>query len=818
MLSRGRPCLRRRLSAVLDTVATGPDEPLLFLYPRWAAPALRQRRPISSLKSIESPARKCQASSPPFRPVNRPGPSLSRHSCRWISNNSARTPDSTPVSSPLSNKQNAQISEENVTRSDALAGNAGDRFAADKKQSGNSLADAENTASLRPLRGFALTRARRTQKSLQENQNRSREVKSSTLTPTQRYNRNTSLRDQKKLRARAYMKDQYRKRSWPYIDKAWFDTKDVMEEVQHNVRTRARARTKQKEIYVAEETLALFAGVNQHTFQENIWHIPINNGCRVQVLPARENKGLLRRVILSGTERVLELVEGQFTRAQSSQETGDPLADIHKPLVPICSSRGAMERSKDSVPLIRGIWCFQEDWKARLTFDEVMLARPLVTSVKDFNEHVEDVTSSRLPFLNEKAMNSSKTPELERITKHLLKLFDSNHKYISTAALHLALEFLCQHELISSARHLCFRAEHVATANTYNILLKAAAQRQDVRVFRHLIREMGRVHLSPNSETWLTLLSALVKPSEKAELIGHMVQYGYMSDINTIQGALQQTIQDSLLVHLDSGKDIDAFIDLMANTYGANWFNPSLMGQMFNTLARLKDYASLKRLVQICLDRKIPLDGHAINALVVAFRSDVFTAVRYILKCLEVPWFQSSREQWELLFLAAFKRRHYNICLVLWRYACMYRVVTQKMKQTVLVSLCRNAYAKKTNELSTLWNIDAGKVIVGIDLHHESYSMADSILDEIPSEFRHNPLLFLIGWKPQGNERAHQIRLANALVQRDIKLGPLYQPNHSLRFMLDAAASLDHEWHDVPRPLTWKMQNAIQIPITRKDK
>jgi hypothetical protein len=815
MLSRGRPCLRRRLSAVLDTVATGPDEPLLFLYPRWAAPALRQRRPISSLNPIEGPVKKCQASGAPFCPVVRPCPSLTRHSCRWISVNSARTPHSTLEFPPSSNKQNRQISAKNVTSSDALIGSAGDRSSADKEQSGNSLNDAENTTSQRALHGFALTRARRIQKSIQ--QPRPKGGESSTLTPTQRYNQHTSLRDQKKLRARAYMKKQYRKRSWPYIDKAWFDTKDVIEETQHNVRIRVRTRTKQKEIYVAEETLALFAGVNQHTFQENIWHVPINNGCRVQVLPARENKGLLRRVILSGTDRVLELVEGQFTRAQNSQETGDPLADIHKPLVPICSSRGAMERSKVPVPLVRGIWCFQEDWKSRLTFDEVMMARPIVNSVKDFNEHVEDVTSSRLPYLDEKAMNPSKTPDIERITKHILKLFDTHHKYISTAALHLALEFLCQHELISAARDLCSRAEQVATANTYNIMLKIAAQRQDVRVFRHLIREMGRAHLNPNSETWLTLLSALVKPSEKAELIGHMVQCGYMSDINTIQGALQQTIQDSLLVHLESGKDIDSFIDLMASTYGANWFSSSLMGQMFSTLARLKDHDSLKRLVQICIDRKIPLDGHAMNAIVTVFRSDVFTAVRYILKCLDVPWFQSSREQWELLFLAAFKRRHYNICLVLWRYACMYRVVTQKMKQTVLVSLCRNAFAKKNNELSTLWNIDAGKVIVGIDLHHESYSMADSILDEIPSEFRHNPLLFLIGWKPEGSERAHQIRLANALIQRDIKLGPLYKPNHPFRFMLDAAAFLDSEWHDVPRPLTWKMQNAIHIPIIRKD-
>ncbi|KAJ5239883.1 hypothetical protein N7468_004502 [Penicillium chermesinum] len=52
MLVRGQ-CLGRRLPAILDTVA-GADEPLLFLYPRWAASALQQRRPIASVASTAS--------------------------------------------------------------------------------------------------------------------------------------------------------------------------------------------------------------------------------------------------------------------------------------------------------------------------------------------------------------------------------------------------------------------------------------------------------------------------------------------------------------------------------------------------------------------------------------------------------------------------------------------------------------------------------------------------------------------------------------------------------------------------------------------
>ena len=150
----------------------------------------------------------------------------------------------------------------------------------------------------------------------------------------------------------------------------------------------------------------------------------------------------------------------------------------------------------------------------------------------------------------------------------------------------------------------------------------------------------------------------------------------------------------------------------------------------------------------------------------------------------------------------------------------MKSTVTYKMKQAVLTSLCRNAsFGKPTRLDRDLWSSDAGKVIIGIDTHHESYRLPDSILDEIPSEFRHNPTLYLIGWKPRGEKRDLQIRLANALVKRDIILGATrYVPQHPSPIMLDAASILDKEWRGVPRPLTWRMQNAIQVPIVRKDK
>ncbi|KGO70386.1 hypothetical protein PITC_014990 [Penicillium italicum] len=818
MLLRGCPCLRRRLSAVLDTVATGPDEPLLFLYPRWAAPALQRRR-ISSLKPIDAPAGICHTSGAPFRAAVRPSPSLSRRSRQWISSGSSSRPsdNSNPQSSPPVVGERSKIGEGEET---GLDESGEGRLSTGQKQSVNSLADAEDATSQQPLRGFALTRAKRIQKGRLHN--KPLNAKPSSPTQRQLFLRNTSIRDRKKLRFREHMKKKYQSRSAKLFDNAWFDTKEILDQVHRDIRKNPRKSWNKKEILVPEETLALFSGVTRYTLKENIWYVPLHNGCRVHILPASQSKGLLRRVVLSATDHIMALVEGNFVRAQNLQAMGDPLVDIHKPPVPMCVSRGAMQRSNLPVPLIRGNWHFGETSDSTSNLDEILLPRPVIATVKEFNEHVEDVTSARQPTLDEKAMSLSKLPHVVRIKLHLKALFmeETYSNYISTAALNNALEFLCRHEFLDTARALCSYTEHVATTDTYNILLRAAARRQDVGVFRHFLRTMPRLHMRPNPETWLALLSALVDPSEKAQLIEHMVQRGQMSNLSTIHSALQETIQDSLLVHLDSGKDIDSFISLMTHTWGANWFSPSVIGQMFSVLARLKDFDSIDRLMEICIDNNLTVDSYPLSHIVQALGANIHVALQYTLRFFEHPLFEVTSQNWEDLFLAAFRHRQYNICLVIWRYSCMKRSVTYKMKQAVLTSLCRNASFGKPARLNKdLWSSDAGKVIIGIDLHHESYRLPDSILDDIPSEFRHNPILYLIGWKPRGEQRNLQIRLANALIKRDLILGATrYVPQHPSPIMLDAASILDKEWRGVPRPLTWKMQNAIQVPIVRKDK
>lgn len=627
-----------------------------------------------------------------------------------------------------------------------------------------------------------------------------------------------SVRDRRNLRYGNYLNAQNMGHRDHRPVGSWGGMRDLLERIENDPRTGVRKGTKHKEIFIPEETVALLAGVIDTGMKENVWYVHVRNGCRVHVLHPREGDGVRRKAVLSGSEHVMELVEDQINRAHNMQVSGDPLVEVAKPPVPVFASTLSMRQGDTQVPLVRGIW---SDQRTPMTLEDVLASHPSINSVKEFAEYIEDLTLARAPYISQNVQTRRAVPHHERIARQILASFRqfSSHKFISTAALNRALIFLCGHEFLSTARVVFSAAEQVATVDTYNILLKSAARRQDKTEFSRFLRSMSRAHIRPNPKTWLALLEAVVTPDAKASLLNQMAHKGYMNEIGTIRSALQLTIEDSLFVHLESGQSIDSFVALMVKTHGADWFSPSLLAQMFAVIARLKHFTAMERLFDICTEHRLAVDSDSLVQIMLMFRASVFSAVHYTIQFLNRPSFRLSREAYERLFLIAFKARRYNVCRVLWRYACMDRTVTYRMKQTVLSSLTRNVSAKKdSNDIGNIWRVGAGKVIVGLDLHRERYTIQESLVNELPPEFRQNPLLFLTsGFKTQGPDRDLQLRLANLLVKRDIHLGATkFKPRYSLSMMLESAAILDREWAGKPWPLTWVMQNAIKVAIKRR--
>lgn len=822
MLSRGRPCLRRPLSAALDTIAAGPDEPLLFLYPPWVASAVRQRRPISSLRNTSS-SKDRQNTTFPLRAGLRPRASrfapARRQSSRWIANGTVSTQpdDGLDVKPPTAHADVliADTGEGNETK------DADDSHHASQP----ALAADKPTTSSTKLSGVC---ARAVKK---PNDTTCGESDLWPLTPGSRnrvprsvWERNLSPRNRKQLRYGEFIlakENENRDEKGFTHQKTWTDMRDLLLKVQRQTRGATRRAAKYKELLVPEETIALMSGSTNtgKAMEENIWHLPVRHGCLVHVLPPDKGDGFCRKVVLVGSEGTLESVEEMIKRQQDRQANGDPLVEIQKAQVPIIASVGKLRRLNRPVPLIRGVWTTPLDDQEPLYLSRLLRASPSFGSVKDFADYIEDLVNAKRmhPVKEAKDGGVSDVAHPQRIAFQISQLFrgDSNRKFFSTAALNSALRYLYKHESLSIARNVFTQAEHLATVDSYNILLQSAALRQDKRMFEFFLQAMAQKRIRPNAQSWLALLQAMLTQKTKAAIIKDMAKKGYMKDVNIIRGALQLTISDSFFVHLESGRDVRSFFDLMIKTYGADWFTASLLSQMFNVTSRLGNYVAMQELLDICMEYHLDMNSACLMQVLQMVEDDIFTALEHAFKIMKRPGFKLEGAVLDKLFSIAFNGCHYNICRVLWHYACMEEAVTVRMRYVILDSLVRNASLETaSDDVSKIWHSCAGKVIIRRNARAK-FNISPEHLDQLPSEFHHNPFLFLVsGYKAPGPERALQLQLAKAYLNRDILTGA--RPKFSLPLMLEAAATMDQEWRGKPWPLAWMLQNSIGIPTTRQ--
>lgn len=824
MFSSGRPCLRRRLSVVLDTSAVGPDEPLLFLYPRWAASAL-QRQQIASLTTKTISTNRNRPSDRSLAPAG-PSPSssllFSRQSSRWLSSDATANAAGTAGSSsevPVAGRETiGPNGKKDIKERVGFSGHHQTSPVTEPKRPLNAFTNIELTD---PVRTPVSWR----NKNRNLNRSRSRPLATPTRDLTSRkaeFTSKLSVRDRKKLRYGTFIKDRSgsaEKLSHTTVG-GWDSMKDILERQERDPRTAVRRSLRQKELQVPEETIALISGMTDTARSENIFYIHVRNGCRVHIMHPREGDGIHRKVILSGSERVMELVEDRIKRSQTLQKNGDPLVEVSKPIFPVFSSIEAMRRNNLPVPMIRGVW--HDSRPEPMSLRDLLEYRSSTGTVKEFAESIEDLTHAWESKSGEKKKNGAWVVHRDMIVRRIWELFrqDSNREFFSSAALNQALAFLCGQEHLRTARAVFLRAEHVATADSYNIFLRSAARRQDLKTFRRFLVSMNRAHIRPNKATWLALLEAMITPNAKASLVAHLVQKGYIAGTSTTRTALQLTIQDSLLVHLDNGQSMDSFIALIAQTNGANWFTPSLISQMFSVIARRKDFTASNILLKFCSNNQLQLKSDTVTTLVSMCRKDIFSAIDYTLPLLRQQNFRLSRDTLESLFRVAYKSEKYNICRVLWRYACLDGNVTYRMKEMVLSSLRRNVPLKKySNDIHRIWQLNAGKVIIGLDLHlPRQKGYPTEITDLLPSKFHGDPLGYLTsGFKPQGEERDLQNRVAYMLIKHDIQSGAQhYHSQFPLSVMLEAAAILDTQWKGIPMPLSYMLENAIQVPVRRR--
>ncbi|KAL1854225.1 hypothetical protein Plec18170_004989 [Paecilomyces lecythidis] len=850
MFSRSQPCLRsRRVSTALDSVAVASNEPpLLFLYPRWFTSTTRNDRPAASINTRR------------LGPDSRQPPSfLSSRccpKCRLPTASSTRRWLSSPATLSNSSITEAQDNEARTETSNA-------RYGGQEKAPSNDLSDdlgqtptvnhgvavddtssrtmpESDTGSTRSPLQSALNlppaseemsseqRVRRVAGAHREKRARTRR-KLNTKRPVVFHRhilvnlaKRLSPTERKKLRYGRHVSKYAKERVQSRKPVHWTDLVKRLDDLEQDTRVWSK-HVRHKVLHLPEETVALMAGMLG--MEENIWYVPIRNGCRIRVLDPAESEGLHRKVIITGTKRVIELVESGILKAQIRQERGDPLVEVQKSPVPIVPSVEAMQRRGLTAPLIRGVWArVHESTRQKQNTLEPLgpeqVPRPSMFTIKKFAEYVEDiVTSAHAHHSQKDPSDSAGVQHQQKVDKILVDLFydETNQKFVSTGALNIALDYLCRHEFLSSARRILGKSEAVASADTYNILLQSAANRQDLNVFHYILQSMARLHVQPNDKTWIAFLQCIVSPNIKAKVIHYMESKGILQRSETLRGALQLTVHDSLLFHLDSGGDIAEFIEMLNQHYGKKWQSALIINQMLRQLLVKKNVSAMLQLADICETQRLPVDSMTLKLMVTFFSNDIQKALWFIFRYTNPHRHRIDSRTLEKLFLIAFKDKSLNVCRVIWRYACTKGAVSHKMKDAVVRTTLRNRLKENGNLINNTWELNSGKVIIGLELGQgDGISPPDGIMSLVPSGFEDNPAASLVGHRVTLAARKRQRDLALALVRRDIEAGPMYHLAEPLPYLLEAAAVLDDQWKSTPRPLSWFLQNALHVPIEKR--
>ncbi|EED23898.1 conserved hypothetical protein [Talaromyces stipitatus ATCC 10500] len=572
--------------------------------------------------------------------------------------------------------------------------------------------------------------------------------------------------ESKKLRYRQFIalkpKNKHKRR--PH----WTELMARLERMHHETIVEPIKGTR-KEILLREETVAFFSGTTRS--MENIWYVRIRNGCKVHVLDSIESEGIYRKVVLTGTKRVIELVEKQLQQFDEQIRQSD--------VPPVVPSMLALRQQGLTPPLVRRWWFSPSDHDNRMIVSKPV-SGTVVTSVRAFNSLVEQWVYYEPPVKGRWHTSLVKDELVALFTR------PENKLYFSSNALHLALNFLTEHEFLNSVRKVFYHAKTVATANTFNVFLQASAKRQDPWFYRYVLTEMEKSGVQPNGHTWMTLLKSLVSPGPRKELMKRMKEFGLLEDTRVLHDMIEHDISSLVSDSLEEGNDIQTFLESLERDYGSDIITTNLLNQILNAVYLRRD---LKLTADIL--KSFERFGIAPNARTFTAALSIFfrigPAVGIMTPYLREHEYLLHHRHYDMLFLDAIASNAINACRVIWRYASMRGETSSTMRYIVLSSLLGKRSARHVTNPEHI-NHHIGSLVIGLNYPQTQPTTRAASL--VPPQFQTNPLIYLLHNR-DNMPASEKINLVKALMEDDVEGGPQHIPLEPFTVMLDAAVRLD---------------------------
>ena len=268
----------------------------------------------------------------------------------------------------------------------------------------------------------------------------------------------------------------------------------------------------------------------------------------------------------------------------------------------------------------------------------------------------------------------------------------TSQDFLSIKACNTALRFFYDHSMMAKARSLYIRMEDLKMpipTETFNILLRGSASQRDLHNFTFLLKNMARRGFKPNEETWTLFLQVIDNSEVRAVIVRKMAEMNMLDKLGIRRDVAAQMVHYEISSYLADGHDHHGFLRHMNSKYGPGWLSTSAGNKLLNEVAKRKSVRESLSLLYEMKEAGFMPDDISINTLLRhCLPLRLHGLAIEILQVFEYHYRLYPRHAaHETLFLQAWRSRLLNFSTVIWRSACIYNVVSDKMRDLVFQSL-----------------------------------------------------------------------------------------------------------------------------------
>ena len=354
------------------------------------------------------------------------------------------------------------------------------------------------------------------------------------------------------------------------------------------------------------------------------------------------------------------------------------------------------------------------------------IPRPDLWSVTQFEDYVTDLVTSSVTGTLHSQLYDSEDSHTLAVGRLLHDIFGNRRldKYWSISACNMALSFFYRRSQFRKARLLISRMEDrdlITSPETFNIVLRASVKRKDNIHFNYILDQMVKRGVKPNTGTWEAFFMINTSHWARSMVYQSMRDRNIFHETSAMRSFLKLTIRDLLAKQLQEGKTISQFLEYMDRLRSFSWLSTAVGNVILDEIGdRGLVQDTIKVLDQLEI-RGMRFNETSLNIILHQClpNRDQDVAIRTIRRFRTKYSLLPGEMAYDLLFRQVWRSRLYNCSKVIWRYACVEGMVTQRMKRSVANSLLSDPPDIVNDERTTrgtVWKAAAGKIVVGVGL------------------------------------------------------------------------------------------------------